>query len=248
MLWLHQIRKDERHNRDMKGWRGRGGEVRWGKGEKKRKIKRTERAEAKRNVSFFFFLSRFPLPAPSVVSHSGARLSVYKSTSKQVRECGQFTKLRGMNVRASKHVSFWFYAGYRWERDVCLRERVWEINALLQVLRELNSSVRGVIELHINFSHCCCKQHVSEKRERERAGEKRNSGDVHGITNHSSAETELARFRKRWCHPIYPNEKLGENKCIGERKNTVWKRSRARKNKEKVGDREHKDKKTEWEE
>lgn len=53
------------------------------------------------------------------------------------------------------------------EKGMCVRERVWEINALLQVLKELNSSVRGVIELHINFSHCCCKQHVSEKRERE---------------------------------------------------------------------------------
>lgn len=68
-----------------------------------------------------------------------------------------------------------------------------------------------------------------EKKENEGgAGEKRNSsGDVHGIANHSSAETELAWFRERWCHPISTNEKSGEDKCIGERggKNTARKRS-----------------------
>lgn len=65
-----------------------------------------------------------------------------------------------------------------------------------------------------------CKREKKEK-ERERAREKKNSsGNVHGIANHSSAETKLARFRERWCHPISTNERPGEDHCIGERKKT----------------------------
>lgn len=51
-----------------------------------------------------------------------------------------------------------------------------------------------------------------KRKKRGRAGEKRNSSDVHGITSHSSAQTELVRFKKRWCHPMDTNEKLGEDK------------------------------------
>lgn len=45
-------------------------------------------------------------------------------------------------------------------------------SAASAVLKELNTSVRGVIELHINFSDSCCKQHVS-RRGRGDSGESR---------------------------------------------------------------------------
>lgn len=94
-------------------------------------------------------------------------------------------------------------------------------SAACAVLKELNTSVRGVIELHINFGDSCCKQHVSRRGGKTeivgKAAEKRNSGDVRGITSHSSAETELARFRKRWCHPIYTNKKAGCRQMCGRK-------------------------------
>lgn len=69
-----------------------------------------------------------------------------------------------------------------------------------------------------------------------RAGGKRNSsGDVRGIANHSSAETKLARFRERWCHPISTNERPGRRRRIGEGKKPgeeeEWSKKKERKRK-----------------
>lgn len=49
---------------------------------------------------------------------------------------------------------------------------MWEINALLQVLKELNTSGREAIDFNdINFGHCCCKQHVGKKKKGKGEGE-----------------------------------------------------------------------------
>lgn len=42
-------------------------------------------------------------------------------------------------------------------------------------------------------------------REKEKSN---SSSNVHRIANHSSAETKLARFRERWCHPLTTNKRL----------------------------------------
>lgn len=71
-----------------------------------------ERKEARRNVGFFFLFLLISIPFPSVpheVSHSEARLSVYQSAGRLVRECGQYTKLRGMNLSVSEPLSFVFH-------------------------------------------------------------------------------------------------------------------------------------------
>lgn len=87
--------------------------------------------------------------------------------------------------------------------------------------RELNTSVGAVIELLVGFT----TQTVWEKRKRAR--EKRNSSsDVHGIANHSSAETKLVRFRERWYHPISTTE---ETNVQEREKNKAMKKNRARK-------------------
>lgn len=88
----------------------------------KNQKKDRERKEARRNVgfSFLFLLISIPFPsAPHEVSHSEARLSVYQSAGRLVRECGQCTKLRRINVSVSEPLSFVFHATA--QAEMCAR-------------------------------------------------------------------------------------------------------------------------------
>lgn len=77
--------------------------------------------------------------------------------------------------------------------------------------------------MFISFSHCCCCK-TGEERKR--------SGDIRGIVNHSSAVTKLTRFRERLCHAISTNERLGGEECMGEREDQGEKDEKRKKVKE----------------
>lgn len=101
----------------------------WGRQKHEIDENKKKDGECRGEEEWGFFLSFSPSSAPHLVSHSGARLSVYQSPSIQVRECGQFTNLRGMNVQwawGSKPCFFFVLNRYYWERQVCVRECVGE--------------------------------------------------------------------------------------------------------------------------
>lgn len=89
-----------------------------------RKIKRTERAEGKWNVSFSFLVL---VMISTSCSLCGQRISVHQSAAQQVN--GQFTKPRGANVFQNISLFFVFYAGIlekgKYSMSDREKERVW---------------------------------------------------------------------------------------------------------------------------
>lgn len=150
--------------RNMTGGRGRGDER--GKGKKWKSGGQREQTPLGMYVfivslsSYHYF--HFLLPLWNWHYHWKARLSVHQSAAKQVRLWQVYQAQRDERGRL---MQVFLSQVHTYERKGVRNKCT---SAASAVLKELNTSVRGVIELHINFSDSCCKQHVSRRGGRER--------------------------------------------------------------------------------
>lgn len=171
---------------------------------------------------FFFSLSQFLPTAPHVVSHSGGKAICPSITRHTGQGVWSVYRAQRDDVSVFQNLFLLCVIQLSLNRQVCVRESVSEHSEEIKCTFASTGRIKYLSKRSHLIAHqflSLLLQTVCEREKKDRGGEKRNSsGDVHGIANHSSAETELPRFRERWCHPISTNEKPGEDKCIGKRK------------------------------